>query len=395
MTERREPDAGPHPVATKGGSLRTPLIVVAVLAVVVAAAGIYSRVKAQSALKQATEEQAVVAVAVTQPMQGPKLENLVLPGDVLAFTETPIYARTNGYLKRWTAEIGTRVKAGQLLAEIDTPEVDQQLRQAQADLATAEANFALAESTSKRWQDLHKTESVTPQEVDEKRGDAAAKRALVAAARANVQRLRDLQSFKRVLAPFDGVITTRNTQVGDLIAPPSGGNTKELFRLAAVGKMRTVVNVPEPFARSMRRGGLAKVDVTERPGRKFDGTIAYLSDAIDPVSRTLRVEVLIDNSGGELFPGAYARVYFALPADENKLRVPVNTLIFSRDGSQVATVDDGNRIALKKIVIGRDFGTEVEIDSGLAPTDRVVVNPPDALFDQQTVRVVTNDGDKG
>lgn len=395
MTQRPTPDRTEGAPAVKSPALRTTLIVVAVLAIVVAAAGIYSRAKAQSALKQATEEAAVVAVAVTRPTQGAKIESLVLPGDVLAFTETPIYARTNGYLKRWTAEIGTRVKTGQLLAEIDTPEIDQQLRQAQADLATAEANFALAESTSKRWEELRKTESVTPQEVDEKRGDAAAKKALVAAARANVQRLRELQSFKRVVAPFDGVVTTRNTQVGDLITPPSGGGAKELFRLAAVHKMRTVVNVPEPFARSIRRGGVAKVEVTELPGRKFDGTIAYLSDAIDPVSRTLRVEVLIDNTSGELFPGAYARVHFALPADENKLRVPVNTLIFSREGSQVATVDDSSRVVLKKIVIGRDFGTEVEIDSGLAPTDRVVVNPPDALLDQQTVRVVGTSEDKG
>ena len=395
MTLPSAPEPSGSTPSHKPRGLRTTLIVLFALAVVVVAVGIYSRVKAQSALKQATEEQAVVAVAVTQPMQGTKIENLILPGDVLAFTETPIYARTNGYLKRWTAEIGTRVKAGELLAEIDTPEVDQQLRQAQADLATAEANFALAESTFTRWQDLRKTESVTPQELDEKRGDAAAKKALVAAARANVQRLRDLQSFKRVVAPFDGVITTRNTQVGDLIAPPSGGNAKELFRLAAVHKMRTVVNVPEPFARSMRRGGAAKVDVVEVPGRKFDGEIAYLSDAIDPVSRTLRVEVVVDNGHGELFPGAYARVHFTLPADATKLRVPVNTLIFSRSGSQVATVDDGGRIALRTIVIGRDFGTEVEIESGLAATDRVVVNPPDSLFEQQTVRVVSTGGAKG
>ncbi len=394
MTLPSAPEPSGSTPSHKPRGLRTTLIVLFALAVVVVAVGIYSRVKAQSALKQATEEQAVVAVAVTQPMQGTKIENLILPGDVLAFTETPIYARTNGYLKRWTAEIGTRVKAGELLAEIDTPEVDQQLRQAQADLATAEANFALAESTFTRWQDLRKTESVTPQEVDEKRGDAAAKKALVAAARANVQRLRDLQSFKRVVAPFDGVITTRNTQVGDLIAPPSGGNAKELFRLAAVHKMRTVVNVPEPFARSMRRGGAAKVDVVEVPGRKFEGEIAYLSDAIDPVSRTLRVEVVVDNGHGELFPGAYARVHFTLPADATKLRVPVNTLIFSRSGSQVATVDDGGRIALRTIVIGRDFGTEVEIESGLAATDRVVVNPPDSLFEQQMVRVVPTGGAK-
>ncbi len=386
-------DSGQPPPAA-GRAVRVTLIVVTVLALVVAATGIYSRVKAQSALRTATEAQAVVTVAVTAPLQGAKVENLVLPGDVLAFTDTPIYARTSGYLKRWTTEIGTRVKAGQLLAEIDTPEVDQQLRQAQADLATAEANFALAESTAKRWRDLRRSESVTPQELDEKVGDAAAKKALVAAARANVQRLRDLQGFKRVVAPFDGIITTRNTQVGDLIAPPAGGNAKELFRLAAVDKMRTVVNVPEPFARNMRRGGLAAVEVTERPGRRFEGTIAYLSDAIDPVTRTLRVEVLIDNASGELFPGSYARVHFALPADENKLRLPVNTLIFSREGAQVATVDDNDCIALRKIVIGRDFGTEVEIESGVAASDRVVVNPPDAVFDQQSVRVVTTAAQK-
>lgn len=378
-----------------GRSMRLALILVALLALVVAAGGIYSRVKAQSALRTATEAQAVVTVAVTTPLQGAKIESLVLPGDVLALTDTPIYARTSGYLKRWTTEIGTRVKAGQLLAEIDTPEVDQQLRQAQADLATAEANFALAESTAKRWRDLRQSESVTPQELDEKVGDAAAKKALVAAARANVQRLRDLQNFKRVVAPFDGVITTRNTQVGDLIAPPAGGSAKELFRLADVHRMRTVVNVPEPFARSMRRGGTAAVEVAELPGRRFDGTIAHLSDAIDPVARTLRVEVFIDNASGELFPGAYARVHFALPADDAKLRLPVNTLIFSREGAQVATVDGDDRIALKKIAIGRDFGTEVEIESGLAVTDRVVVNPPDAVFDRQSVRVVTTKADSG
>jgi RND family efflux transporter MFP subunit len=322
-------------------------------------------------------------------------QELVLPGNMQAFVDTPIYARTNGYLKRWTADIGSHVKTGQLLAEIDTPEVDDQLHQARADLATAEANYKLAEKTASRWQALLKTESVSQQEADQTQGDMEAKKAALESARFNVSRLEKLQAFKRIYAPYDGVITARNTDVGALIDAGSGGGPgKELFHIASTQKLRVYINVPQFYSRDAAPGVEAALTLTEFPGRIFKGTLVRTTQAIDAASRTMLAEVAVDNPTGELLPGAYAQVHLKLHSSNTAFIVPVNTLIFRSDGMQVAVVQPDQRVALKKILVGRDFGTEVEVVSGLEKEDVVVLNPADSLASGAQVRVVKQVGDK-
>jgi RND family efflux transporter MFP subunit len=347
--------------------------------------GVSTRTRALAVVSQETKEFAVPTVAVTRPVEGSPQEEIVLPGTMQAFTDASIYARTNGYLKKWYADIGTRVRTGQLLADIDTPELDQQLHQARADLATAEANSRLAQTTAERYRDLIKSNSVAQQDVDNANGNLEARMAAVESARANVRRLEQLQSFQRIEAPFDGVVTARNTDVGALI--DSGSNARELFHVAAVHRLRVFVNVPEIYSRVAQPGLTAELTLKEFPGRRFTGILARTSNAIEVASRTLLTEVDVDNAKGELLPGSYAEVHLKLPAAASAMKLPVDTLIFKADGLQIATVGDDNRIKLVTVTAGRDFGDTVEILSGVTGRERVVSNPSDSLADGDTVRV--------
>jgi RND family efflux transporter MFP subunit len=378
--------------------IRHRWIVVVIIVAVFAAAlvwGILPRLDATAALKKETQALNIPTVSVIKPRVGDASHELVLPGNMQAFVDTPIYARTNGYLKRWTADIGAHVKAGQLLAEIDTPEVDDQLHQARADLNTAEANFRLAEKTAARWQALLKTDSVSQQEADQTQGDMEAKKAALQSARFNVARLEKTHSFKQIFAPFDGVITARNTDVGALIDAGSGGGPgKELFHLASTKKLRVYINVPQAYSRDAVPGVEAEVTLTEFPGRTFKGSLVRTTQAIDAASRTMLAEVGVDNPTGELLPGGYAQVHLKLHATNMAVVVPVNTLIFRSEGAQVAVVQPDQRVALKKIVLGRDFGTEVEVVSGLEQGEAVILNPSDSLTSGTQVRVVKEAADK-
>jgi RND family efflux transporter MFP subunit len=367
--------------------LRRYVLIGLCVAVLLAAWGILSRLMARNALEQQAAEAAIVNVAIVNPSRGPASDTLVLPGAVQAFYEAPIYARTNGYLLKWYTDIGASVKKGQLLAEIDTPEVDQQLRQAKADLATAQANYELARITNERWQGLLKTQSVSQQDADERAGDAAAKQAALQAAVANVARLEDLESFKRVVAPFDGVVTQRNTDIGALInAGETPGNA--LFRVADTHRLRIYVSVPQAYAGGVQSGMQALLIFADHPGRQFTAEVASTARALDASSRTLQVELQIDNSRGELFPGSYADVHFTFPGSTTTLRVPVNTVLFRAQGLLVAVLDSHNHVHLRRITEGRDFGTQIEVLSGLEPADRLILNPPDSITDDTPVRVV-------
>jgi RND family efflux transporter MFP subunit len=347
--------------------------------------GVSTRTRALAVVTQETREMAVPTVAVVRPSAGSAPQEITLPGTMMAFTDAPIYARTNGYLKRWFADIGTRVKAGQQLAEIDTPEIDQQLLQARAELNTAQANAHLAQTTAERYRDLIKTDSVSRQDLDNANGGLEAREATVEYARANVRRLEQLQAFRRIDAPFDGVVTARNTDIGALI--DSGSNARELFHVANVSRLRVFINVPQVYSRAARAGLKADVTLKEFPGRRFTGTVARTSNAIDVASRTLLTEIDVDNTKGELLPGSYADVHIALPAPAATMKLPVDALIFKADGLQVATVAAGNQIALVTVTAGRDFGDSVEILSGLTGTEQVVVNPPDSIAQGQVVRI--------
>jgi RND family efflux transporter MFP subunit len=391
-TEQPEQEITPKTETPKPGRGTTWLIVVllVVLAVGIGAVvrtGILSRSASAAALARETRENAALTVAVVHPKNGGSEEEVVLPGNTQAFTDSPIYARTTGYLKKWYVDIGTQVKAGELLAEIDAPELDHQLQQARADLETARANLTLSQSTAERWQFLLKTQSVSRQETDEKTGDLNAKKAMVEASSSAVRRLEDLQSYEKVTAPFDGVITARNTDVGALIGAGSNTPGKELFHLAATHQLRVFVNVPEVYDRAARNGARATLQLSEFPGRNFTGTLVRNANAIDPVSRTLLVEVEVDNAGGELLPGAYVLVHLKLPGRESHgLTVPVSTLLFRAEGLRVAVVREG-RAQLAPVTIGRDYGNEVEIISGLNPRDEVIANPADSLTSGEPVRV--------
>lgn len=348
--------------------------------------GISTRTKALGVVTQETREMAVPTVGVTTPERAAPQQEIVLPGTMQAFRDAPVYARVNGYLKRWTVDIGTRVRAGQLLAEIDTPEIDQQLMQARADLATAEANAKLAQTTADRYRELIKTDSVSQQDLDNANGNLEAKQTAVESARANVKRLEQTQAFRRIEAPFDGVITTRNIDVGALI--DSGSNARELFHVAAMDRLRVFVNVPEVYSRAAAPGLKADLTLKEFPNRRFTGTLVRNSNAIDVASRTLLTEIDVDNPKGELLAGSYAEVHIQLPTPAETMKLPVDALIFKADGLQVATVDGANRVAMVPVSAGRDFGDSIEIVSGLTGRERVVLNPPDSLTAGQTVRVV-------
>ena len=377
---------------------RAVLFIFVVLAVVlVVILGISSRRNASAQLSQETQELAVPTVAVVHPKRGAPTQEIILPGDMQPYSDAPIYARTAGYLKSWKVDIGARVKAGQLLAEIDTPEVNQQLQQARNDVATAEANLHLAEITATRYKDLMKTDSVSQQDVDNASGSYDARKTTVESAKSNVRRLEEMLSFQKIYAPFDGIITARNTDIGALIdSGSSGGASRELFHIAAVDKLRVYVNVPQVYSPQIKEGLHADLTLTEYPGRRFDGTLVRNSGAIDNATRTLLTEIDVNNSRGELKPGSYVEVHLKLPSSVTTFTVPVNTLIFKSAGMQVATLKDGKTINLISIVPGRDSGTEIEVVSGLKGDEAVVVNPPESLTDGETVRLFkTKSGTEG
>jgi RND family efflux transporter MFP subunit len=351
--------------------------------------GIFTRARALSEVTKETQERAVPAVAVMLPERGVPQEEITLPGTMQAYTDASIFARTNGYLRKWYADIGTRVRAGQLLAEIDAPEIEQQLQQARADQATAEANERLAQTTATRYRELIKTESVAQQDLDNANGNLEARQAVVESARANVKRLEQLHGFTRIEAPFDGVVTARNTDLGALI--DSGSNAHELFHVADTRRLRVFVNVPEVYSRSSRPGMKADLTLKEFPGRRFTGTLARTSDAIDVASRTLLTEIDVDNSRSELLPGSYCEAHLKLPQATPTLKLPASAIIFKTDVLQVAVVDTARRVTLKAVLLGRDFGNTVEVLSGLDDHDSVIVNPPDSLATGQVVRVVKAD----
>ena len=384
-----EPPAG-TPGTPPGAANASPpklgriALVAAVVVVGAALAGFLPRWRQRDALLAETQQLAVPTVIVVSPVAGKAAPGLALPAEVKAFVEAPIYARASGYLKRWLVDIGTNVAAGQLLAEIDTPELNQELARTRAQLAQADAALALAKITAVRWADLVKNDSVSEQESAEKQSDLALKAATVEAARAEVHRLEELQSFAHVTAPFAGTITARQTDVGQLINATSG---RELFRLAQTGTLRVYVRVPQIAARSVTPGQNAEVTVPEIPGRVFTAKIVRTSGAMDAQSRTLLTELALDNARGEILAGCYAQVRFPEAKLDASLTLPSNTLLFRAEGPQVGLVLADGKVELRSVKLGRDFGATVEIQDGVAPTDRVILNPADSLVSGTTVRV--------
>jgi len=354
--------------------------------------GVHSRVEATANLRQVAMNSAIPSVNVVYPKGGADSEEIELPGNTQAFTDTPIYARSSGYVKQWFVDIGAHVKQGQLLAVIETPELDQQLRQAKADLENAQSNLQIAQITATRWQNLLKTNSVSQQETDQAVSDLHSKRALVDSNQANVDRLEQLQAFENITTPFDGVITARNTDVGALIQAGDNSTPKELFHLAAIQKLRVYVAVPEVDAYSAKTGDKIKVTLDAFPSESFTGTLVRNDDAIDPVSRTLNVEVDIDNPSGKLLPGAYAFVHLKVPRSPGAVTLPSNALLFRAEGLRVGVVRNGHA-ELMPITIGQDYGSAVEVLSGLSPQDAVIVNPSDSLANGAAVRVVNRAAD--
>ena len=363
------------------------------LAVLLAAAGIVtsgivSRVHAKQEMTTWSADEAIPTVTTFVPSQNAPTQSLVLPGHLAAYVNAPIYARVSGYLHAWYADIGTHVKAGQLLGVIDTPDLDEQLQQAKADLANSIATEKLAETTAQRWTKMLQQDSVSEQAADEKTGDLAAKQATVAANEANVRRLEALESFKRITAPFDGVVTARKTDVGQLIDSGSGTGP-ELFTVSDAHQLRVYVSVPQDEAAAIKPGMTATLTVPERPGMKFDAKLVDTDDSIAASSGTLLVQLSVDNSSGLLIPGEYTEVHFALPTNAHSLLIPASALIFRQNGLQVAVVGKDNRAVLKPVSIATDLGTQVEIASGLNTDERVIDNPPDSLASGDQVRLAS------
>src|ERR1700733_13529633 len=361
-------------------------LLVAIIVGGIVVMGVVPRLRAKAALRTETRDLAIPTVVVIQPKRGDPQQEIVLPGNMQAFEDAPIFARTNGYLKKWYVDIGGHVKAGQLLADIETPEVDQQLLVARADLNTAQANLNLSKITADRFDGLKNTDSVSKQDVDNAHGDFEAKKATVASAQSNVRRLEETQAFNKIYAPFDGIITARNTDIGQLIDSGSGGSAKEMFHIQSTRVLRVYINVPQQYSQPAKPGLTADLTLAEFPGRRFKGQLVRTAKAIDPASRTLLVEVDVNNTTGELFPGAYTGVHLKLPEGIPTFILPVNTLIFRSQGLQVATVGDG-KASLVRIVLGRDFGSEVEVVSGLTGQENVMVNPPDSLVEGEQVQI--------
>jgi RND family efflux transporter MFP subunit len=377
---------GKDPLEPRRRDVRLYLVIGAV---VVIGLGLYFGVHARSAagarLKQATQDALRVTVTVVAPAPAAPERELILPGNTQAFITAPIHARTNGYLEHWYFDIGARVKQGDLLARIATPEVDQQLQQARADLKSAEANLAIAKITAERWQALVANGAVSRQETDQASTNLRAARAAVDSSRANVRRLENLQSFETVYAPFDGVVTARNTDIGALIDAGAGVQGKELFQMADIRTIRVYVAVPEVYAQAVQAGAEAVLTLDEFPGEVFHGSVARNSNAIDPASRTLLTEVDVDNRDGRLMPGAYALVHLKLPKEIRSVTIPANTLLFRSEGLRVGVVRNG-QAELVPVKIGRDYGATVEVVAGLEPTDEVIVDPPDSLISGTPVK---------
>jgi membrane fusion protein, multidrug efflux system len=379
----RPPDVGPAPAG------RGKILVGAALLVLVTAGVVtfINRKTETDALAKETDAVSIPTVAVVQPKSEPSSDELVLPGNLQAYEESPIFARTNGYLLRWTKDIGSKVQKGDLLAEIDTPEIDQELSQAKAARDQIKAALGLAKISADRWANLLKSDSVSQQEADQQSSGYTQAQANLAAADANVRRLEELESFKRVYAPFSGVLTRRNVDPGALINSGAGLAGKELFDIARVDPLRVFVSVPQSYAPSMKVGVKAVVTLQEFPGQKFLGTIARTADAIDPATRTLNTEVDVPNKDGKLLPGSFGQVHFATGTSVPRITIPVNAMLFRAQGPQVAVVDKDNKIRLRPISIGRDFGATLEIVGGLDVNDRFVINPSDSLEEGQTVHV--------
>jgi RND family efflux transporter MFP subunit len=374
------------PARKRGPLFKVFFLMVAIL-IVVGGVLLFQRRVQYQALANETEAAAIPTVAIIHPSVEAGDENLVLPGTLQAYVESPIYARTNGYLKKWYRDIGSRVNKGELLADIDTPEVDQQLGQSKADLNTAQANAHLSEITAARYTDLLKGDGVSKQEVDNAMGDQAAKRAIVQSAEANVRRLEELESFKHIYAPFSGVLTQRNIDIGTLINAGNGGTSQQLFYLAQTDPIRVYVNVPEPFAPSIHPGIGAYLELTQYPGEQFRGKVVRTSNSIDHSTRTLLTEVDVPNSSSLLLPGGYAQVHLEVQVKGDRLQVPVNSLLFRSEGLRAVVVDSNHRARLQTLTIGRDYGVTLEVLNGLKAADWIVLNPPDSLSDGQEVHV--------
>ena len=371
----------------KGTRLFSILFLVAIGLAIVGGITLFQRRAQYQALAKETETLAIPTVAVIHPAMEAGGEDLVLPGTMQAYVESPIYARTNGYLKKWYHDIGSRVQTGDLLADIDTPEVDQQLSQARADLNTAQANANLSKITAARYQELIKTDGVSKQEVDNAVGDLEAKVAIVKSAEANVRRLEDLESFKHIYAPFNGVITRRNVDIGTLINAGNGGTSQQLFFLAQTDPIRVYLSVPETYAPSIRAGLGAYLELTQFPGQRFEGKVVRTAEAIDTGTRTLLTEVDVPNHNSALLPGGYAQVHLQVNVSGARLTVPVNALLFRSEGLRAVVVDTNHKTRLKPLIIGRDYGTTLEVLQGIQASDWIVLNPADSLEDGQEVRV--------
>lgn len=386
-TEIGEPEINsepPRPHKRRGYVIAAVLAVVFLVAAIV---GLISRFSERRALAKETETLAIAAVAIIHPKVEPPQQELVLPSTLQAYIESPIYARTNGYLTKWYKDIGSRVQKGDRLADIETPEIDQELVQARATRDQAAAQVEIAKTSAKRWENLQKMDAVAQQETDERTNTYAQAQANLAAADANVRRLEELESFKHVYAPFSGVITKRNIDIGALINAGNTGSNQQLFDVARVDPIRVYVSVPEIYAGSVRPGVRASIEVPSLSGQKFSGSVVRNADAIDTSTRTLLTEIDVPNRKGELLPGAYAQVHFDLNVQAERLSVPVNALLFRAEGTRAAVVDANGKVHLQPVNIGRDYGVSVEILAGLKPTDSVVLNPSDSLEEGQQVSV--------
>lgn len=365
---------------------RGAILAIGAAALIVAGFGIATRVHSRNTLEDDAKKTAAPIVSVFEPERGAPVQEFLLPGTAHAFTDAPIYARTNGYLKKWYADIGARVRKGQLLAEIDSPEIEQQLQQAKADLASAEANEQLAKVTGDRYSELAKSDSVSKQEADNAAGSLAARHAATESSRANVRRLQQMVGFEKIEAPFDGVITARNANIGQLVDAGSGGTGRELFHIATLDRLRVFVGVPQTGSAAATPGLPVEVDLAERPGVRLPGKIVRNSNAIDPSTRTMLVEIDLENRDGAILPGASVQVHLKLAGGAPTLLLPVSALMFRSEGPRVATVVQGNRAALIPVTIGRDYGNRVEVTSGLAPGALVIDSPPDSLIDGTVVQ---------
>jgi len=391
-----------RPKALAVGKAILLLLIIVAVGAVLAVTGIFGRKHAQAAVESNTTALAAPSVIVNPPAQGQPQPEVLLPANLEAYTDSPIYARTSGYLRKWYFDIGAHVKQGQLLAEIESPEVDQQLAQAQADLSTAETNAGNALVQSGRYQDLLKTDSVSKLDTDNFTTQAAAGTTTVKSALANVQRLQQLVGFEKVYAPFDGVLTARNTDIGQLIdagagsgAGTGGNSSTELFHMAASQTLRAYVNVPQIYSQGLRPGLTADLTFAEFPGKRFTGTLVRTSKQIDPASRTLLVEFDVNNRTGELFPGAYTEVHFKTNANAPSLIVPVSALMFRSEGLRVAVVDGDNKARLVPVILGHDDGATVQVVNGLTADSRVIQDPPDSLIEGETVQIVKPDATPG